>query len=270
MRSSLLLTIFAAAMLLSGDLLKAQSNRENSFFFAPEVHVGGSYLGLGLVEVDADRASAVKLGEARGAEITRVEEGSPAEKAGLKPGDILLSYNGENVLGVQQLVRLVQETPEGRKIKVQFWRDGKMQTTTVITGIPGPRLHRTPLDPGLVGLQIPEFRNFTMPDVPNPLLVWRSMTLGIECEPVDSQLAQYFGVKRGVLVRSVEKGSAAEKAGLRAGDVVTAIGDRSVATPRDLSSFMRTQRSNSKSVLVALVRDHKELTVNVATSENPE
>lgn len=268
MRFPVLLIAFAAATVLTGSFLEAQTTRENQFLFAPEIHGGGSYLGVGLADLDADRADALKLGEARGVEVTKVEEGSPAENAGLKAGDVLLSYNGENVLGAQQFVRLVQETPQGRKIKVQFWRDGKTQNTMVTTGAPRP--HALEMPPGLVGLEMPDLRNFAIPDIPNPLLVWKSSTLGMECEPVSSQLAEYFGVKRGVLVRSVDKGSAAEKAGLRAGDVVTAVGDRSIATPRDLTSFMRVQHQPGKPVSIALVRDHKEVTLSVMPSGNPE
>ena len=63
---------------------------------------------MSLAEIDADRAKTLKLDEPRGVEVARVEEGSPAEKAGIKPGDVLLSYNGENILGAQQLGRLVR------------------------------------------------------------------------------------------------------------------------------------------------------------------
>jgi serine protease Do len=102
-----------------------------------------------------------------------------------------------------------------------------------------------------------------VPDIPNPLLVWKTPALGIECEPVDEQLAEYFGVKRGVLVRSVEKGSAGERAGLRAGDVLTAVGDRTVATPREVMSCLRAQRRAGKPVTVALTREHKTLTLSL-------
>lgn len=268
MRFSVLVIAFAAATVLTGNLLEAQTIRESQFLFAPQLRATGSYLGVSLAEVDADRAAALKLGEARGVEVTKVEEGSPAENAGLKAGDVLLSYNGENILGVQQFVRLVRETPQGRRIRIQFWRDGKMQSTVATTG--EARSHILEIPPGLVGVEVPDLRNFSMPDIPNPLLVWKSSMLGMECEPVDSQLAQYFGVKRGVLVRSVEKGSAAEKAGLKAGDVLTAVGDQSIATPRDVTSFMRAEHQPGKPVSVALVREHKQLRLSVMPPGNPE
>lgn len=267
MRFSIVSLVLMTGMALAPTTAPAQSNFGPNMFFGSELRLGGSYLGVGFVDIDADRATALKLGDARGVEVTRVEEGSPAAAAGLKAGDVLLSYNGENILGAQQLVRMVQETPQGRKIRIQYWRDGKTQSSVVTLGEARPRALEFPHDV-ITSPGFPDLRSINI-DIPSTLLVWRSSTLGIECEPVDSQLAQYFGVKQGVLVRSVRKGSAAEKAGLKAGDVLTAIGGESVATPRDITSFMRMHDSG-KPVTVALMRDHKELTLNIVPTENPQ
>jgi serine protease Do len=257
------LMLAAATAILTPNTALAQSgfdmpNTENGLRLSPQLG-GGVYLGVHLADIDTDRAKALGLSEERGVEVVKVEPGSPAESAGIKPGDVLLSYNGENILGARQLGRLVSETPEGRKVKIQLWRGGKMQTTTAI--IAESRAARAfPTD---LNIQMPDIR-LAMPDVPNPLLVWKTPALGIECEPVDDQLAAYFGVKHGVLVRSVEKGSAAEKAGFHAGDVLTAIGDRSVWRPRDVMSYLRSERRAGKPITVAVTRDHRELTLSVA------
>ena len=67
---------------------------------------------------------------------------------------------------------------------------------------------------------------------------WRSSVAGIEAESLDSQLAEYFGVKEGVLVRSVVRGSAAEKSGLRAGDVIVKVDDTRISkSARDLHYY---------------------------------
>src|SRR6201996_1440109 len=150
------MTAFGAAMILTAAPAAAQShsgwfqpalaqmetdlsNLENNLHLAAQWR-GGVYLGVRLADIDSDRARALHLNEERGAEVVKVEPGSPAESAGLKAGDVLVSYNGENILGAQQLGRLVSETPKGRKVKIQFWRDGKMQgAMAVLAESPGPK-----------------------------------------------------------------------------------------------------------------------------------
>jgi serine protease Do len=256
MHSSILVIALIGATALAGQV-RSDPETELSQIFS-----GGSYLGLGLADIDTDRASALKLNEARGVEVTKVEEGSPAEKAGIKQGDVLLSYNGENILGAQQLGRLVRETPQGRKIKIQLWRDGRTQTLTVVPEARRVREFDAPAR--LMHLEMPDMPNMVLPEIPTPLMLWKSTALGIECEPVDSQLAEYFGVKHGVLVRSVVNGSPAQKAGVKAGDVLTSIGDRSITTPHDVTGFLRMQRQTGNSIPVVIERDHRQLTLNVA------
>jgi serine protease Do len=258
------LVVVTASLMLSTSLCVAQSPG-TSFFFTPGLETGGSYLGIAMVDVTADRASALKLDSERGVEVTKVQDGSPADKAGIKSGDVLVNYNGETILGAQQLVRFVRETPPGRHVKIQYSRDGKLQTATVLTSAPQEQGWELPA-------RFPPFEGrFAMPpDIPTPLLIWRNSSIGIECEPVDSQFAEYFGVKRGVLVRSVSSGSPAERAGLKSGDVVTAVGDRTISNPRDLTSALRDQRDSGKSVQLSLMRDHKKINVSMVPVERGE
>jgi len=100
-------------------------------------------------------------------------------------------------------------------------------------------------------------------DVPNPVLLWRSSLLGVECEAVDSQLAEYFGVRRGVLVRFVLEDSPAQKAGFKAGDVLTAVDGHPVATPRDVTASLRLDRHGAATIPVEITRDRKHLTLHV-------
>ncbi|HEY3937438.1 MAG TPA: PDZ domain-containing protein [Bryobacteraceae bacterium] len=257
MRVVFSLPVLVLGILVTAGSVYCQSNEAGQPVPELEARASG-YLGVWLSDINADRARALRLGEARGVEIMRVEKGSPAQEAGLKDGDVLLSYNGENIVGAQQLGRLVEETPQGRKVKLQYWRDGKAASTTVTTGARTATSFNFPIGPNF---EMPDARAFGMPDIPDPMLIWKNSLLGIECESVDSQLAQYFGVKRGVLVRSVIDGSVAQKAGLKAGDVVTAIGDREVATPHDLRSYMRSDRRPVTSVLLEFTRERKPMKV---------
>jgi serine protease Do len=230
-----------------------------------QVRLSGSYLGVGLLDIDANRAKAIHLGEPRGVEVMRVEESGPADDAGIRVGDVLLSYNGEAILGAQQVGRLVAETPVGRKVKVEYWRAGKQQTAFITTG----SIHFSGF--GAPDQDMPDLHNFSMLDIPDPLLIWKNNALGIVCESLDTQLAQYFGVKQGVLIRSVDENSPAGKSGVRAGDVITAIGNKPVSNPRDVSSYLRMERHHPlKSITLELTRDRKQMVVKISFGEAPE
>jgi len=95
---------------------------------------GGSYLGVGIQEVTGERAKSLKLPGEGGVEITRVAADSPAEKAGLKTGDVVMQFNGMKVEGLEQLSRLVRETPVGREVKLEIFRNGAAQTITAKVG----------------------------------------------------------------------------------------------------------------------------------------
>ena len=230
---------------------------------------GGSFLGVNVSEVDENRAKELKLREERGVEITKVEEDTPAEKAGLKKGDVVTEYNGQRVEGTEQFVRLVRETPAGRTVRLGIFRNGASQTLTATIGTrkltSGKRVITRGGD-GSFEIHLPEFQ-FTMPDIPHAVMSMRSQILGVEAEQLKDQLAQYFGVKEGVLVRSVIKDTAAEKAGIKAGDVITKVDGKEVATTRDLTSAIRTNRAK-KTFPITLVRDKRETTVNVTMEDD--
>ena len=112
-----------------------------------------------------------------------------------------------------------------------------------------------------------EMPEINIPDVPRAFMSWRSSVAGIEAESLDSQLAEYFGVKEGVLVRSVVRGSAAEKSGLRAGDVIVKIDDNRVTSPREITATIRSTRSK-KAVPVQVIRDKREITIQLAVEDS--
>lgn len=221
----------------------------------------GSFLGIGVQEIDSKRAKEIGLKEEYGVEITRVEENSPASKAGLQKGDVVLEYNGQRVEGTEQFIRLVRETPVGRTVKLLVFRGGSTITLTATTEARKGVRRGEDFN---FRFEMPEFR---MPDLPRAYMGWRSATIGVEAEALDSQLAEFFGVKEGVLVRSVIKGSPAERAGIKAGDVIVKVDGKKVASPRDITSELRSKR-DQESVPLTIVREKKEMTVNV-TVEAP-
>ncbi len=227
---------------------------------------GGSYIGVMMQEVDSERAKALKLHDEGGVELTLVEKDGPAEKAGLKVGDVVLRYNGQRVEGNEQFVRLVRETPAGHEAKIEISRGGAMQIVMVrVAQRKAPRIEWGGGDGNATPMPMERW-DIHLPDLPRTFMTLRSSALGVEAESIDGQLAQYFGVKDGVLIRSVTKGSAAERAGIRAGDVIMRIDDARVASPADISGKLRTLRG--KSAQVVLMRDHKELTVTVTIGDD--
>lgn len=228
-----------------------------------------SYLGVGVQEIGPDRAKILKLQEERGVEITRVEEESPASRAGLKVGDVVLDFNGQRVEGTEQFIRLVRETPAKRTVRMQVVRNGAAMNLTAVIDARKPMVvTAVPIEKWK--MKAPEME-FVMPDIPRPSMSWRSSMLGLEAESLrDSQLAEFFGVKEGVLVRSVMKGSAAEKAGIRAGDVILKVGDQQVASPSDVTAAIRAARKESRTSLSAVVmREKRETPLTIALEAEP-
>jgi serine protease Do len=265
-------TIFVAA--LGAPLLVAQqvevvqlapsdSNTPQIFeFHNGGMLSGGTYLGVNLCEIPSDRARELKLKEAYGVEITRVEDGSPAEKAGLKSGDVVLEYNGQRVEGMEQFGRLVRETPSGREVKLLISRNGATQSITATLQTRKLKTMATVMP----NFDMPEVH---LPDMPQIFTTWRNPMLGVEAESLGPQLAAYFGVKDGVLVRSVSKDTAAEKAGIKAGDVITKVGEYPVTTPNELVSAVHAAMAK-KSFPVGLMRDRHETSVTVTIEDRSE
>jgi len=244
-----------------------------SFTLATDGGVGygeentGAYLGVDISDVSKDRLEALKLKDERGVEVTMVDQDAPAGKAGLKEHDVILTMNGTNVESGAQLRRMIRETPAGRTVAFGVSRDGQPMTIRVQLA----DRHKT------VGWgpNAKDFK-FEMPDMPNMsdfdvpvsvVVVHSGMRSGLMIENITPQLGDFFGVKggKGVLVRSVEKGSRADKSGFRAGDVIVRVNDQTV---HDTSDFSHALRSTSKgTVNVGIVREKKEQNLNLSLPE---
>ncbi len=252
------------------------------------------WLGVTPEEVSADRAKELKLASARGVYVSEVEKESPAEKAGLKSGDVITEFNGEHVEGVAQFRRLVRETPSGRTISIAVWRDGRAQTLSVTLGDYEdqfqnqygstmrelrPRLNLTIPDQQMITPWPPEAHafeysipegNFNFNGDSNIFRMSPTPMLGISAESVSGQLGTYFGAPdgEGVLVREVNSGSPAEKAGMKAGDVIVKVeGDR-VRTLNEMQSKLREKRE-AKTVQVTVMRRGAETTLTVEPNKPP-
>jgi len=215
---------------------------------------GGSYLGIAVVEIDAERAKVLKLKDEHGVEVKVVDDGSPAAKAGLKPDDVMVEFGGQRVEGVPQFVRMVMATPAGRKVGLSVIRAG---APVAIIATLEPRVNMR--EPLANFPPLPPMPPVMMPDLPRAVMFWRTGMLGIESEALNPQLAEYFGVKAGLLVRMVSRQSPAEKSGLRAGDVIIKAGGKPVAATQDVTAMLR----DKKTISLMVVRNHKEVTLDV-------
>jgi serine protease Do len=228
---------------------------------------GGSYMGVSVRDVDQEDAKRLKLSSAGGVLIEDVQEDSPAAKAGIRAGDVIVEFDGERVRSTRQFTRLVQETPAERQVQTVVVRDGQRVTLSV----------QPEASEGLRALR--EFGRFgdvyvrppTPPSAPRPPAVevlprldrWfmgSTGRLGITVDALSEQLAGYFGATDGVLVTSVYDNSAASKAGLKAGDVITAINGSLVNSPSELAR--RTGRlEDGDEFTLEIVRDKKPMSL---------
>jgi len=236
-----------------------------------------SYLGVDIADITTDRLDALKLKEEQGVEVTVVDQDAPAGKAGIKEHDVILTMNGTAIESRTQLQRMIHETPAGRVVTLGISRDGQPLTIKVqladrrnefphMSKDDWGKSFRVEIPP------IPPIPNLPDFDVPNMgvVVVHSSVRSGLMVENLTPQLGEFFGAKNGngVLVRSVEKGSRADKAGLRAGDVITRVGDQPV---HDTSDFTHALHSHSAgSVGMGVIRDKKEQTLTITLPERKE
>lgn len=252
--------------------------------------IGGSRLGVSIADVDADDVATKKLSSQSGALVQSVEDASAAAKAGIKSGDVIVEFDGERVRSAAQLRRLIQETPAGRKVGVAVSRDGQRMSFTVEPQSTGdaaafsrlevlprieasvrpPRAPRAPRAP-----EPPRVFRAPTPDVRIPQMElfrdgfaysFNGGRLGISTQTLSEQLAKHFGVERGVLVTDVRADSAASKAGLRAGDIVTKVGSTAIDDTGDL---MRAIGEAKGEVTIEVVRDRKPQTLKVTIEQAP-
>ena len=236
----------------------------------------GSSIGVRVRDLDKEDLAKAKLQQAGGALIAEVEEESPAEKAGLRAGDIVVEFDGERVRSARHFSRLVQETPDGRAVRATVLRDGARQTLDVTPSIAENRWERDMI------LRVPEVepeverglralpRHFAFDfdwDAAAPEVFASSRgRLGVRLQSLTEQLAEFFGAQEGVLVSSVEPDSPAAKAGLKAGDVITSINGRTVDSPRDVTQELR-DRDEGGEVEIGILREKKSMTLKAAVPE---
>jgi len=276
MRKALLMTglivpiLAVAAYALQNYVL--QPGVETYGYSSEGYYGGSSYLGVDTRDITSDRVAALKLKEERGVEVTMVDQDAPAGKAGVKEHDVILTVNGNKVESVEELRRMIHEIPPGRVITLGISRDGQSLELKA-------QLADRKKAFAVVGPQGKEF-HFEMPAMPkipdmdlpvSIVVVHSSIRSGLMVENLTPQLGDFLGAKngQGVLVRSVEKGSYAEKAGFRAGDVIVKVNTETVSDAGDFTHALRSQKAGG-TVSVGIIRDKKEQTLTLTLPERRE
>jgi serine protease Do len=273
--SGLVLSVLAALVFLAptthGQVVIATTPDDAQPARRIEVLGGrGATIGVMVRDVDEKDVSANKLSGPQGAVVEDVDQGSPADKAGFKAGDVVTTFDGENVRSARQFSRLVDETPAGRQVRATVMRQGSRVELQVTPGA-GEGTGFGMAMPRDFQFRVPELR--AMPDVRafeglDELMPMRGgARLGVGVQDLNKALAEYFGAKEGVLVSSVRPDSPAEKAGVKVGDVITSVDGAAVDDAAELRR--RINQRESEEVTLGIVRDKKAQTLK-ATIEKPE
>jgi membrane-associated protease RseP (regulator of RpoE activity) len=272
------------SMALAVSMLAAQKSATDCFTYFPmggdsfgyssdEGGGGSSYLGVDTRNLTQDRLSELKLKDDNGVEVTMVDQDAPAGKAGIKERDVIVSVNGSNVQSVEQLRRMIREIPSGRVVTLGLIRDGRPLTLkaqladrkTAFTVVPDVKIKP-------FKFEMPNVQVLQDMDIPaSVVVVHSSARSGLMVENLTPQLGTYFGAKdgQGILVRSVEKGSLAEKAGFRAGDVIVKVDNEGISDTGDFTHTLRMKRDDTKetTITVGIIRDRKEQTLSLTLPE---
>jgi len=191
------------------------------------------WIGVTIQDVDENTAKALDLAEPRGALVSSVLPGQPADQAGVKTGDVILAVNGKDVADAGTLTKAVADLPPGERIRLSIWRQGKRQTIRVTLG-------KRDMD------------KLTQNDAtPAPST---EAALGLSLRPLDSQEANALGLEEplGLVVTEVLDGSAAASGDVRPGDVIVQVNQKEVASVEQFDSIVAA--SMEKGVLLVLIK----------------
>jgi serine protease Do len=200
------------------------------------------YLGVSIQSVTPELAKALKLEERQGALVSEVRPGSPAAKAGIRQGDVIVGFNGETVKDSHDLPTAVAKTPVGEQVTVTLRRDGKTQKMPVTVG------------------KLPSEKGSSEESSQAAHSQW-----GLELQDMTSQMARQRGLTEasGVMVVGVQSGSPAERAGLQPGDIIREVNHQPVQSVQEMRDAI-TKADNQDALLLLVKRDQGSVFVAMA------
>lgn len=241
---------------------------------SPLLHSGTTpgYMGVLVGDVDSESAAKLKLKDTRGALVTLIDHDAPAAQAGIRVNDVVVQVNGQPIDNAEQFGRMLREVPAGSSVVLVVSRDGGAQTIAVQLVDRKKMEHDVwnrldnggePASTG-AGLGILGGGG----DVPSsaggfriPFIGASSLNVGALVEPLTNQMAEYLGVQGGLMIKQIARKSEAEKAGLRAFDVILKVGGDNVATTADWDRSLRANQN--KPAQVTILRDRRQQNVTL-------
>lgn len=255
---------------------------------------GGSFLGVHTEDINKENMARYNMREARGVGITEVVKDSPAEKAGLRKDDVIVRFEGDSVTSTRKLTRLVSEVAPDQTVRLAISRSGGEQEVSVTIAKRNNKMNAFHRLEGLEGLKklegmdkLKEFHKILPPAGTPGARTWKwegpmggddnlffSMgnhrRIGVTTIQLTKQLADYFGIAdgKGVLVTAVTEDGPAAKAGLKAGDVITAIDGDKVEGAGDLSRTINKKKDGDVSLTIVRNKNSRTITVTPKAAES--
>jgi len=242
---------------------------------------GDGFLGVYAENISRENMGRYHVNQVRGVGVTRIVKDSPAEKAGLRKDDVILRVDGENITSVRKLNRIVSELAPDQSVKITVSRGGSEQEITATIAkrsntffANGDLLRNQPQiwkwergnEPKEWKFDVvPPFKGNMFPNNDDNLVfqLGNSRRIGVSTVELTKQLADYFGIAggKGVLVTSVTEDGPAAKAGVRAGDVITAVDGEAVDSPGDILQVINRKKEGD--VTLTVVRNKSQQTIHV-------
>jgi serine protease Do len=300
MKTKYLISLLVALILCTGFALAQKptppseppeppESADEPFFNSFSLFTDGGYLGVYAENINRENMARYHMSTPRGVGITQVIQGSPAEKAGLKKDDVIVRLDGDNITSVRKLNRLVSEIAPDQSVRVTVSRGGAEQEVTATIGkrnnfstVQGlmrgePRIFKWERDPKAFK-EFEKFKDFKWEgplverfdfdkDGDLTFLLSNSRRIGVSTMQLNKQLAEYFGITngKGVLVTSVVEDGPAAKAGVKAGDVITAIDGEEVDSPGDITRTINRKKDGE--VTLTVIRNRSPQTFRVTPRE---
>ncbi len=194
------------------------------------------WLGVQVQAITEDIAKNLQLEKAEGALVSDVFKGDPADKAGMKTGDVIIEIDGKIVKNTHELIKIVAGITVGERVKIKVLRDGKQKIFTVKV------------------MERPESKDLTEDETPEG-----KEYLGMTVQAITPEIAEHFGLSnlKGVIIAQVQSGSPADEASIRSGDIIRQINKSEISSMKDYQEAMEKAVADSEDTVLVLIQRGK-------------